>query len=37
MTLVKTIIVLAFFATLITMAIWANWKIQEYWGDEEEK
>lgn len=33
---VKILLVLAFFATLITGVCWANDKINEYWKDDEE-
>ena len=32
---VKILLVLAFFATLITGAYWAGEKFEEYWGDDE--
>ena len=35
-TLIKTIIVVAFFATLLLSAVWAQWKFEEYWGEQEE-
>ena len=35
-TLFKIIIVTAFFSTLLLAAVWAQWKFEEYWGDDEE-
>ena len=33
-TLFKIIIAAGFFATLILSAIWAQWKLEEYWGED---
>ncbi len=33
---VKILLVLAFFATLLTGAYWAGEKFKEYWGDDED-
>ena len=33
---VKILLVLAFFSTLLTAACWANDKIDEYWGEDED-
>lgn len=34
--LFKIIIVLAFFSTLILSAVWAQSKLDEYWGEDDE-
>lgn len=35
-TLFKFIIVSAFFSTLLLSAVWAQWKLEEYWGKDKE-
>ena len=35
-TIVKIIVVVAFFSTLILAAAWAQSKFEEYWGDDED-
>ena len=35
-TLFKLIVAVAFFVTLVLAASWANYKFEEYWGDDED-